>query len=58
MTDVNSTYRGEIGTSGTPRQESYSWQIGLRKTGFDGRAGKNLGRFIFAFFNSIDPSAT
>jgi hypothetical protein len=25
----------------------------LRKTGFDGRAGKNFDWFIFAFFNSI-----
>jgi hypothetical protein len=29
--------------------------MGLRKTGFDGRAGKNFDRFIFAFFNNIDP---
>jgi hypothetical protein len=30
----------------------------LRKTGFDGRAGKNFDWFIFAFFNSIDPTET
>jgi hypothetical protein len=30
--------------------------MGLHKAGFGGRTGKNFGRFIFAFFNSIDPN--
>ena len=32
--------------------------IGFRKSGSDGRVGKNFDRFIFAFFNSIDPKRT
>jgi hypothetical protein len=38
----------------SPQRAASGRCVGLHKVGFGGRTGKNFGRFIFAFFNSID----